>query len=65
MRRDGREPLGLGEAIGMMMTERGLTVPAAGGSVLAAAAPELVGHVPAVKFDSDTGRLGVVLDSPA
>jgi hypothetical protein len=72
VRRDGREPLGLGEAIGMMMTERGLTVPAAGGSVLArwdnilaAAAAELVGHVQAVKFDSDTGRLGVVPDSPA
>jgi hypothetical protein len=72
VRRDGREPLGLGEAIGMMMTERGLTVPAAGGSVLArwdnilaAAAAELVGHVQAVKFDSDTGRLDVAPDSPA
>jgi len=35
VRRDGREPLGLGEAIGMMTTEHGLVVPAAGGSVLA------------------------------
>ncbi|MEU5161217.1 hypothetical protein AB0G74_16645 [Streptomyces sp. NPDC020875] len=33
VRRDGREPLGLGAAIGMMMTERGLVAPAAGGSV--------------------------------
>jgi hypothetical protein len=52
--RDGHEPLGLGETIGMVMTERGLTVPAAGGSVLArwgdiiaAAAPELASRVAA------------------
>ncbi|MEU2228576.1 hypothetical protein [Streptomyces sp. NPDC018347] len=50
LRRDGREPLGLGVAITMMMTERGLVAPAADGSVLAqwetilaAAAPELAG----------------------
>ncbi|MFE2053410.1 hypothetical protein ACFXAS_33685 [Streptomyces sp. NPDC059459] len=49
-----------------MMTERGLAAPAAGGSVLAqfdtilaAAAPELAGHVQAVGFDVDTGRLDV------
>ncbi|MDX3170277.1 DciA family protein [Streptomyces scabiei] len=72
VRRDGREPLGLGAAIGMLMTERGMVVPAAGGSVLAqfddilaAAAPELAGHVQAVKFDADTGRLDVVPDAPA
>ncbi|MER8046433.1 hypothetical protein [Streptomyces sp. NPDC094032] len=54
VRRDGHEPLGLGAAIGMMMTERGLVAPAAGGTVLArfddilaAAAPELTGHVQA------------------
>ncbi|MFD9303007.1 hypothetical protein ACFWCB_10075 [Streptomyces sp. NPDC060048] len=35
VRRDGREPLGLGSAISRMMTERGMVVPAAGGSVLA------------------------------
>ncbi|WP_240496437.1 hypothetical protein [Streptomyces torulosus] len=35
VRRDGREPLGLGAAIGMMMTERGMVAPAASGSVLA------------------------------
>ncbi|WJY43238.1 hypothetical protein QT196_38925 (plasmid) [Streptomyces sp. P9-2B-2] len=72
VRRDGREPLGLGAAIGIMMTERGMVAPAAGGSVLArfddilaAAAPELAGHVQAVKFDADTGRLDVAPDAPA
>ncbi|MDQ0904116.1 hypothetical protein QFZ22_000101 [Streptomyces canus] len=50
LRRDGREPLGLGAAIGMMMAERGMVAPAADGTVLAqfddilaAAAPELAG----------------------
>lgn len=33
--RDGRHPLAFGTAIGIMMTERGLVAPAAGGSVLA------------------------------
>lgn len=33
LRRDGREPLGLGAAITVTMTERGLVAPAAGGSV--------------------------------
>ncbi|WP_128380362.1 DciA family protein [Streptomyces cavernae] len=72
VRRDGREPLGLGTAITMMMTERGMVAPAAGGSVLAqfgdvlaAAAPELAGHVQAVGFDADTGRLDVAPDAPA
>ncbi|MFE4658854.1 DUF721 domain-containing protein [Streptomyces hydrogenans] len=72
MPRDGREPLGLGAAIGMMMTERGLVAPVAGGSVLAqweailaAAAHELAGHVTVVKFDADTGRLDVAPDAPA
>ncbi|MGQ4732659.1 DciA family protein [Streptomyces sp. Ju416(a)] len=72
VRRDGRDPLGLGAAIGMMMTERGMVAPAAGGSVLAqfddilaAAAPELAGHVQTVGFDADTGRLDVAPDAPA
>ncbi|MEW2134637.1 DUF721 domain-containing protein [Streptomyces sp. NPDC005435] len=72
VRCDGREPLGLGAAIGMMMTERGMVAPAAGGSVLArfdtilaAAVPELTGRAQAVKFDADTGRLDVVPDAPA
>ncbi|MFD3664003.1 DUF721 domain-containing protein [Streptomyces sp. NPDC058659] len=72
VRRDGREPLGLGSAIGMMMTERGMAAPAAGGSVLAgfdtivaAVVPELAGRVRAVAFDAETGRLDVVPDAPA
>ncbi|OLO25429.1 hypothetical protein PZ61_0237685 [Streptomyces sp. MNU77] len=72
VRREGREPLGLGSAIGMMMTERGMTVPAAGGSVLAdfdtiltAVVPELAGRVKAVAFDAETGRLDVAPDAPA
>ncbi|MER5362444.1 DciA family protein [Streptomyces sp. NPDC002785] len=62
VRRDGREPLGLGSAIGIMMTERGMAAPAAGGSVLArwaAIAPEFAGHVAAVSYDADSGRLTV------
>ncbi|WP_331735718.1 DciA family protein [Streptomyces sp. NBC_00057] len=72
VRRDGREPLGLGSAIGRMMTERGMVAPAAGGSVLAdfdailaAAVPELASRVRAVAFDAETGRLDVVPDAPA
>ncbi|MBB4986697.1 hypothetical protein [Streptomyces nymphaeiformis] len=55
-----------GTAIGLMMTERGLVAPAVGGSILAqgetiltTAAPELVGHVKAVAFDEESGRLDV------
>ncbi|MFF7365022.1 DciA family protein [Streptomyces sp. NPDC008125] len=72
VRRDGREPVGLGSAISRMLTERGMTAPAAGGSVLAhfdtilaAVAPELVGRVRAVGYDADTGRLDVVPGTPA
>lgn len=56
----------------MMMTERGMAAPAAGGSVLAdfdtiltAVVPELAGRVQAVAFDAETGRLDVVPDLPA
>lgn len=72
VRRDGREPIGLGSAISRMMTERGTAAPAAGGSVLAdfdtiltAVAPELAGRVQAVAFDAETGRLDVAPDLPA
>ncbi|WP_331745273.1 DciA family protein (plasmid) [Streptomyces sp. NBC_01116] len=72
VRRDGREPLGLGSAISMMMTERGMAAPAAGGGVLAefdtiltAVVPELAGRVKAVAFDAETGRLDVTPDLPA
>lgn len=56
----------------MMMTERGMVAPAAGGGVLvqfddilAAASLELAGHVQAAAFDADTGRLDVAPDAPA
>ncbi|MFD6426478.1 DUF721 domain-containing protein [Streptomyces sp. NPDC060198] len=72
VRRDGREPLGLGSAITRMLTERGMTGPAAGGTVLArfdailtVVSPELVGRARAVGYDADTGRLDVVPDTPA
>ncbi|MEV7869687.1 hypothetical protein AB0P17_27175 [Streptomyces sp. NPDC088124] len=48
-----------------MITERGMVAPAAGGSILAAAVPELAGRARAVAFDADTGRLDVVPDVPA
>ncbi|MFC9183317.1 DUF721 domain-containing protein [Streptomyces globisporus] len=70
--REGREPLGLGSVISRMMTERGLTAPPAGGSVLAyfdtiltAVVPELAGRVQATAFDAKSGRLDVVPDGPA
>ncbi|MFI5808426.1 DUF721 domain-containing protein [Streptomyces sp. NPDC051561] len=72
VRHVGRDPLGLGTALGMMMTERGMVAPAAGGtlldqfeSILATTAPELAGHVQAVSFDVDTGHLGLVPEAPA
>ncbi|WP_413752163.1 hypothetical protein NRF20_06010 [Streptomyces sp. R-74717] len=72
LRRDGREPLGLGSAIIRMTTERGMVAPAVGGSILAqfddilaAAVPELAGRAQAVAFDVDTGRLDVAPDAPA
>ncbi|MFB8033811.1 hypothetical protein ACFC5Z_12780 [Streptomyces sp. NPDC056004] len=51
--RGGREPLGMGAAIGMMMTERGMVAPAA------------ASRVQAVGLDADSGRLDVVPDAPA
>ncbi|MFC8175985.1 DUF721 domain-containing protein [Streptomyces sp. NPDC057325] len=71
-RHDGRATLAFGTAIGMMMTELGLVIPAAGGNVLAqwkiiltAAVPEFAGHVRAVAVDEKSGRLDVVPDAPA
>ncbi|WP_249401597.1 hypothetical protein [Streptomyces sp. YIM 121038] len=61
---DGCELFGLGAAIGMMMTERGLAAPAVGDSVLATAVPELAERVQAVVFGPDTGRLDVIPDAP-
>ncbi|MFI8199867.1 hypothetical protein ACIF6K_25630 [Streptomyces sp. NPDC085942] len=62
----------LDAAIGTMMTERGLAVPVADGSVLAdfdtvlaAAVSELAGRVQATAFDAESGRRDVVPDAPA
>ncbi|MGJ5899274.1 DciA family protein [Streptomyces niveiscabiei] len=68
VRRDGREPMGLGMAIGALVTERAWELPAAGATLRErweAIAPELVGHVVAVGYDPDSGRLTVCPESPA
>ncbi|MGV9758557.1 DciA family protein [Streptomyces tricolor] len=68
VRRDGREPLGLGEALGALVTERAWELPAAGASLRdrwAAIAPDLAGHVAAVGYDPDAGRLTVCPESSA
>ncbi|AYV32982.1 hypothetical protein EES41_40120 (plasmid) [Streptomyces sp. ADI95-16] len=68
VRRDGREPMGLGAALGALVTERAWMLPAAGASLCerwAAIAPDLAGHVAAVSFDPDSGRLTVCPDSSA
>ncbi|MGI5359953.1 DUF721 domain-containing protein [Streptomyces sp. CA-252508] len=66
VRRDGREPMGLGAAIGALVTERAWELPAAGATLRerwAAIAPELAGHVAAVSYDPDSGRLTVCPES--
>ncbi|MFF8638993.1 DUF721 domain-containing protein [Streptomyces pilosus] len=66
--RDGREPMGLGAAIGALVTERAWELPAAGAMLRerwAAIAPELAGHVAAVSYDPDSGRLTVCPESAA
>ncbi|MEU5161208.1 DUF721 domain-containing protein [Streptomyces sp. NPDC020875] len=68
MRRDGREPVGLGAALGALVTDRAWELPAAGASLRewwAAIAPELTGHVAAVAYDPDSGRLTVCPESSA
>ncbi|MFG3142434.1 DciA family protein [Streptomyces sp. NPDC048211] len=68
VRRDGREPMGLGAAIGALVTERAWELPAAGASLRerwAAIAPELAGHVAAVSYDPDSGQLTVCPESSA
>jgi len=67
-RTDGREPMGLGAAIGALVTERAWELPAAGATLRdrwAAIAPELAGHVAAVSYDADSGQLTVCPESPA
>ncbi|MER5908856.1 hypothetical protein ABT150_54475 [Streptomyces mirabilis] len=59
VRRDGREPMGLGAAIGALVAERAWELPAAGATLRQrweAIAPELAGHVVAVGYDADSGR---------
>lgn len=68
VRRNGREPMGLKAAIGALVTERAWELPAAGASLRerwAAIAPELAGHVAAVSYDPDSGRLTVCPESTA
>ncbi|MFD3533342.1 DUF721 domain-containing protein [Streptomyces sp. NPDC058664] len=68
VRRDGREPMGLGAAIGALVTERAWELPAAGASLRErweALAPELAGHVTAVSYDPDSGQLTVCPESSA
>ncbi|MFI1285227.1 DciA family protein [Streptomyces sp. NPDC020858] len=68
VRRDGREPMGLGAALGALVTERAWTLPAAGASLCerwAAIAPDLTRHVAAVGFDPESGRLTVCPESSA
>ncbi|MER7108786.1 DciA family protein [Streptomyces sp. NPDC000229] len=68
VRRDGREPMGLGAAIGALVTERAWELPAAGATLRerwAAIAPELAGHVAAVSYDPDSGWLTVCPESSA
>ncbi|MER6499221.1 DciA family protein [Streptomyces sp. NPDC001455] len=68
VRRDGREPMGLGAAIGALITERAWELPAAGATLRerwAAIAPELAGRIAAVSFDPDSGRLTVCPESSA
>lgn len=68
VRRDEREPMGLGTALGALITERAWELSAAGASLCerwAAIAPDLAGHVAAVAFDPDSGRLTVCPESSA
>ncbi|MCX5589556.1 DciA family protein [Streptomyces erythrochromogenes] len=68
VRRDGREPMGLGAALGALVTERAWELPAAGASLRerwAAIAPDLAEHIAAVAFDPDSGRLTLCPESAA
>ncbi|WP_344384673.1 DUF721 domain-containing protein [Streptomyces thermolineatus] len=60
--------MGLGAAIGALVTERAWELPAAGVTLRerwAAIAPELAGHVAAVSYDADSGQLTVCPESAA
>ncbi|MCX5216188.1 DciA family protein [Kitasatospora sp. NBC_00240] len=62
LRRDGRDPVGLGAALAGLVADRAWDVPAAGGSILdqwPTIAPELAPHAAAVGFDARTGQLEI------
>ncbi|MFK0288276.1 DciA family protein [Streptomyces sp. NPDC090499] len=62
------DPMGLGTAIGRMMTEHGWQPPEQGGSILdqwPTIAPELADKVAVVRFEHDTGILHLRPASPA
>ncbi|MDX3697904.1 DUF721 domain-containing protein [Streptomyces europaeiscabiei] len=68
VRRGGREPMELGAAIGALVTKRAWELPAAGASLRErweAISPEFAGHVTAVGYDADSGRLTVCPESAA
>ncbi|MGA5128126.1 DUF721 domain-containing protein [Streptomyces pseudogriseolus] len=68
VRRGGREPMGLGAAIGVLVTERAWELPAADATLRDRRAPiarELTGHVAAVSYDADSARLTVCPESSA
>ncbi|MFE9637254.1 DciA family protein [Streptomyces sp. NPDC006463] len=67
VRRDGRAPMGLGEAFTALMAERGWDLPTAGAGLCerwTALAPELAEHVAAVGYDAERGELTLRPDSP-
>jgi predicted nucleic acid-binding Zn ribbon protein len=63
----GREPVGFAAVLQGLVDQGAWAVPVAGGGVLdqwpAIAPPELAGHVQAVAFDADSGRLQLRPDS--
>ncbi|WP_329202840.1 MULTISPECIES: DciA family protein [unclassified Streptomyces] len=68
VRRDGRAPMGLGEAFTALMAERGWETPTAGAGLCerwAVLAPDLAEHVAAVGYDAERGELTLRPDSTA
>ncbi|MFE5519830.1 DciA family protein [Streptomyces virginiae] len=66
VRRDGRAPMGLGEAFTALMAERGWDLPTAGAGLCerwATLAPDLADHVAAVSYDAERGELTLRPDS--
>ncbi|MFE5560261.1 hypothetical protein [Streptomyces sp. NPDC056544] len=59
VRREGRAPMGLGEAFNALMAERGWDLPTSGAGLCErweAVAPDLADHVAAVGYDAERGR---------